>query len=276
MKRRETEISAWSEIFHNEKYKQLESLNGIIPENKEALKNLLSIRIPIYENNFPKQSIEQYNIETEKYITNMTTHNGLDFHIWQHNKLTNKKQIYSPYSNPWYDVYAHLLCAHYEIFKKRPILNFPNTDKEWWNEQIREHGVALMNEMTNSYFNIYGYLYHHEFFQQDKTWIHRMMPPLENNEERTEDGFGITWDEAILQFTNYFCNTSINNRFFIDKDLINLFLQWFIDVNRKTSWPIGNLNLKKISDVLYTILESPQRREDSDESNYKMRYEELK
>ena len=76
MKRKATEISQGSEILRNGIYKKIESLKGIIDGNKEVLEKLLSIRIPFGagEKYREGQAIEQYNIETEKYITNITTH----------------------------------------------------------------------------------------------------------------------------------------------------------------------------------------------------------
>jgi hypothetical protein len=76
------------------------------------------------------QSIDQYNIETKKYITNITTHQGLDLHLQQYNKSTQQKEVYSPYSTAGYAIFVSLVCAYYECFQKRPILNFPNADRE--------------------------------------------------------------------------------------------------------------------------------------------------
>ncbi len=273
MKRKETEIHEWSEIFRNEKYKQLESLNGIVAGNEDALARLLSIRIPIYGYKFSHQLIDQYNIETKKYITNLTTHNGLDFHLTQYNKFTNARSVYSPYSDAWYNVYVDLLCAYHEIFRKRPILNFPDTDVEWWNHQIKNRDVPLMREMMNAYREAYSYLHQYKFFQKDAQWVHRIVPL--GNKERIDEWFGIQWDEIILQFIDHFYDRWSTHKFFIEKELINLFIQMFIDINRRTSWQVGNLNLKKISDVIYTVLESPQIRE-KDSIDMKIRYEELK
>jgi len=66
------------------------------------LEQLISIRIPLgITKKYNKgQSIEQYNIETKKHITNITTHNGLDLHLSQYSKATGKTETYSPYSDP--------------------------------------------------------------------------------------------------------------------------------------------------------------------------------
>lgn len=280
MKRRETEIAQWSEIFCNEKYKEISSLHDIIENNKEVLKQLLSIRIPIYRKNLDEQSINQYNIETEKYITNITTHNGLDLHIMQYTKANKRKQIYSPYSNPWYNVYVYLLCAYYECFRKKPILNFSNTDAdiEWWNKQIRSHDVPLMNDMmaTSRDSGVYSYLHQYQFFQQDNNWIYRIISPISKNKEREEEGIGIQGNEVILQCKDYYYNAWSKHKIYIEKELINLFLQAFIDVNRATSWSINNLNLRKITDITHKVLENSQIREDSNKLNIGDRFEEFK
>lgn len=273
MKRKDTEISSWSEIFHNKKYTKLSSLKGILTENEEAVKKILSLRIPIYENRLPEAWIEQYNIETQKYITNITSHNGLDLHLQQHNKSTWETQMYSPYSSPWYNVYANLLCAYYELFKKKPILNFPNTDSVWRNKQIESHDIPLMNDMLSSYRDVFPYIHYHEFFQKDTKWIHRIIPKWEKGNEREEAWFGIQWEEAIFQFIDYFYQRGTRHKFFIEKELINVFLQMLIDVNRKTSWSVGNLNLKKIADVLYKALEEPEIRKNSEKLSIRSRYE---
>lgn len=269
----------WSEIFRNEKYKELSSLHNIIGDNKEVLKQILSIRIPLHRKILDGQSINQYNIETKKYITNMTTHNGLDLHLMQYTKETNKKQIYSPYSNPWYHVYVYLLCAYYEFFKKKPILNFPNTDIEGWNKQIRSHEVPLMNDMmaTSRDIGIYSYLHQYQFFQQDNNWVHRIISPIsKDNKQREEEWIGIKWDEVILQCKDYYYSDWSKHKIYIEKELINLFLQAFIDVNRSTSWSTNNLNLKKIADITHKVLEDPQIRENNDKLDIGDRFTELK
>lgn len=278
MKRRETEISQGSEILRNGKYKEIESLNGIIDDKKEVLEKLLSIRIPFgIDGKLMKwRPIEQYNIETEKYITNITTHQGLDLHLQQYNKADWKREIYSPYSTAGYSIFVNLLCAHYECFKKRPILNFPNADIEWRNKQVKHHDVPMMNEVTASHRASYIYLHHYNLFQEDKEWIRRIISPKEKNDERTDEWFGIKWDEVIFQFIDSFYSKDTRHKFFMEKDLINLHLQAIIDVNRRVSWPTNTLNFKKTSDVLYKILENPEIRADSEKLDFRMRYEPLK
>lgn len=278
MKRKDTELTRnWSEIFCNERYKEIPSLNGIITDNKEVLEKILSIRIPIYRKNLAEQGIEQYNIETKKYITNISTHNGLDLHLMQYNKVTKKKEVYSPYSSPWYNVFADLLCAHYEFFKKKPVLNFPNTDVEKWNRQLKNHDIPLMNEMLALLRDhwIQSYLYRYKLFQQDNQWIFRAIyPNTENPQERKEEWIGIRWDEVDFQCIDYYYNPWLKHRISIEKDLINVFLQMFIDVNLSVASSVVNLNLKKIADVMYKILEDPQARKD-DKADIKLRYEKL-
>jgi len=144
-------------------------LNGILDSNKEVIEKLLSIRIPFGINKKYRkgQSIDQYNIETEKYITNITTHQGLDLHLQQHTKSTKQNEVHSPYSNPGYGIYISLLCAYHECFKKRPILNFPDADIELWNKQVKSHDLPLMNDMMNAHRDSYFYLHHPELFQKD-------------------------------------------------------------------------------------------------------------
>ncbi|MEI7563192.1 MAG: hypothetical protein WCJ39_06095 [bacterium] len=145
------ELIPGKEILTNGKYKKVISLQKIVPDIEAALgKNLLSIKIRKKRDAI----IEQYNIETTKYITNMTTHNGLDLHLVQYNKQTKDMQMHSPYSNPGYSVYTHALCAYYEFFKKKPALNFPNIDKEARNKHRKNIGdIPLNNEMQ--YTHIY-------------------------------------------------------------------------------------------------------------------------
>ncbi|MCX6824890.1 MAG: hypothetical protein NTY80_01580 [candidate division SR1 bacterium] len=255
--RKETEISVGGEIFSNERYKELPALNDIISGNKEVLGKLLSLRVPLGERTFPHDTMPQYNIETEKYITNITGHNGLDLLLSQYNKQTKKTEVYTPYSNPGYGVYANVLCAYYEIFKKRPILNFENRDIVGWNE-LGMHN-PFMGEMMNSYQSVADYIHNYEYFKQDNEGIHRII--REENSGRTEDGFGIYKDEAILQFTDDF-ESGQTTRFCIEKELLNLFIQSFIEVNARFGGPRNNLNLKKIADVVYTVLENPELRKD--------------
>lgn len=274
MQRSDTEISQWSEIFCNEKYKEIPSLKGIIADQKEVIEKILSIRIPIEKNLFPDQKIEQYNIETKKYITNLTTHNGLDFHISQYNKYTKKRDIHSPYSDPGYSIYAVLLCAYYEVFNKRPILNFPDTDIVRWNNQLKQDDLPFESEMRNTQRDVHSYIHAHDLFQQDSQWIHRIILPTEDSEWRTEPGFGIQWNDIILQCVDNFYRKGTRHQFFMEKELINLYLQAFIDVNREHAWSLA-LNLKKIADVLYKVLEDPQLRQE-EYIGTKLRNESLK
>lgn len=275
MKRSDTEISKWSEIFRNEKYKEIPSLKGIIADQKEVIEKILSIRIPLYRKRYTYgDSIEQYNIETKKYITNLTTHNGLDFHILQYNKQTKQKDFHSPYSNPGYSIYGTLLCAYYEVFNKRPLLNFLDTDIVRWNRLLKEHDLPLQDGMRYSQRDSNAYIHAHHLFQKDQKWIQRIILPGEDNEGWTEAGFGIQWDEIIIQCIDHFYKRGARHQFFMEKELINLYLQAFIDVTGTHAWSLV-LNLKKIADVLYKVLESPELRA-QEYIDIKIRNEELK
>lgn len=95
------EICRGAEILTNGKYKELPSLQGLVPDIEKSLGQLLSIRIyPLNKIAKDQLSIQQYNIETQNYITNITTHNGLDLHLFQHDKHTKSDMIYTPYSSP--------------------------------------------------------------------------------------------------------------------------------------------------------------------------------
>lgn len=268
--RKPTEIHQWSEILTNGKYKEIDSIKGIIDGNKEVLDKVISIRIP---NRFPGR-ILQYNIETKDHITNLTTHQGLDFHITQHDKATKKEEIYTPYSSPWYNIYVNMLCAYHESFKKRPSLNYPEADLESWNRQLENHDFPLMNVMTNSYRSAFGYLYHYDHFRKDDEGIFRLIPPTEK-EWWDMDWFGTKWDKAIFQFIDHFYKRWSVHRFTIEKELLHLFLQSYVDVTRSVSWSTGILNLKKIADVIFSVLEDPEVRADSEKFDIRKRYEPL-
>lgn len=276
MKRSETEILQWYEIFTNGAYKNIASLQGIIDGHEEVLKNVLSMRIPLGldKKYHPWTSIEQYNIETADTITNMSTHNSLDFQLMQWDKHNKKQTNYSPYSDPWYNIYANMLCAYYEYNKKKPILNFPDGNIEQWNKSMKHHDNPLIKDMINTHSNTFQYLHLWEFFKQDQDGISRIILPWHT--ERQEEWFGTQGDKAIFQFVDYFYNEWSLHRFTVEKDLLNLFLQSYIDVNRAVAWPVHTLNLKKIADVLFSILENPEMRADCDKVDFKIRYEEIK
>ena len=256
MNKKQTEISVWSEIFSNGKYKELPSLKWIVWDNKEVLEKILSIRIPLDDSH---QRISQYNIETQKYITNITVHNSVDLKLTQYNKDTQEEQDYTPYSDPWYNVYSTLLCAYYESFKKRPILNYRDNDIESWNKESKN--IPFRNEMFASYWAVSNYIHFYKLFHEDENWIHRIIPVSETKKKRTDDWFGIKWNDVILQFTDDFQGTA-TLRFHIEKELLNLFIQAYIDVNYRFSGHTTHLNLKKIADVIYAVLENPSFRED--------------
>lgn len=258
------ELVPGKEILTNGKYKKVISLQGIISDiDASWAENLLSIKIREKRDGI----IEQYNIETTKYITNMTTHNGLDLHLVQHNKETKDIQLYSPYSSPGYNIYTHALCAYYDFFKKKPLLNFPNTDKEARNECRKDMwDIPLNNEMQYTNMQAMPYLNFQNFFQQDSQWIFRIIPIGDQEKPRTAEWLGIKEDEAIIQTVahDHYYNRRNTQRIYIEKDLINLFLQAFIDTNRCVAWPMVNLNLKKIADVLYSVLENEEMRKNNE------------
>jgi hypothetical protein len=166
-----------------------------------------------------------------------------------------------------------LVCAYYECFQKRPILNFPNADREWRNQQVRDN--PMINEVAASHYPSYAYLHHYNLFQEDKEWIHRIIPPSEKDNERSDEWFGIKWDEVIFQFIDTFYSNNTLHKFFMEKDMINLHLQAIIDVNRRVAWPISTLNFKKTADVLYKILENPGIRAETEKLDFRTRYEPL-
>lgn len=68
----------------------------------------------------------------------------------------------------------------------------------------------------------------------------------------------------MFQAINHFHQSPTVHRFTVEKELINLFLQAFIDVNRSVSGEIVNLHLKKIGEVLLDTLNDPAKRANQD------------
>jgi len=80
-----------------------------------------------------------------------------------------------------------MICAYYEIFKTKPVLNFSNADIEAWNNQLEKRDVPLINEMRNSYMSVYPYLHYYTCFQEDKDGISRIIIPSKKNSERDDE-----------------------------------------------------------------------------------------
>jgi hypothetical protein len=55
--------------------------------------------------------------------------------LTQYNKTTEKKETYSAYSDPGYNVFANLLIGYYEKFKKRPNIDFRDIDIDARNKE---------------------------------------------------------------------------------------------------------------------------------------------
>lgn len=63
------------------------------------------------------------------------------------------------------------------MFKKAPVVSFPFTDVDSWNDARKHHDLPLQSEMQNTAFNLYPYLHFSSLFTEDKTGISRIIRP---------------------------------------------------------------------------------------------------
>ena len=270
MKRKETEIYLWAkEVFKTNKLASVPTLKGIISANQKDLEALMSVRVVAKR----LDSIDQYNIETKNFITNITTIQWLDLHLTQYNKQTKTHQLYSPYSNPGYNVFVNLLMGYYEIFKKRPPVNFSNIDINSRNESGNRFDNPMKNFVDNIRWewNVFGYLNYRDLIKEDKEWITRLVSQNEENWNHDREWFGIQWDNVVMKMTGYQPRSSNvpTPKIVFEKDLIPLFLQAYLDVNLSTTWPDNAVNLKKIYEMIFYVMENEDvRKKVNEDDNY--------
>jgi len=257
------EIGKGKEVFKNKLYSSIPTLKNIITENQKNLDELLSIKIR--ESN--DHIIDQYNIETKRFITNITTIQGLDLNIAQYNKETKTREIYSPYSNPGYNVFAHRLLAYFELHKKHPPINFSDIDIKGRNEasEGRENPIIEFVDNIRWEGNIFWYIYDKEkFFGTDKEWVRRIIYPTEEETGNSNrEGVGIQNDTTIIQFWHEIVyNSPKPAKIIIENELIPIYLQAFIDTNRRVAWPTNATNLKKIVEMIFYVLEGEEKERD--------------
>ncbi len=252
-------IYPWKEFFKNNKCESVESLHNFVSNaSKEAIMQLLSIKLEKQ-----RDQIRQYNIETKNHITNITTHQWLDLLISQYDKSKKSVDRYTPYSDPWYPTYAHLLCAYYEIFKKRPLLRFWEIDKnDIPQDQSDRSNVPLSNNLRNFWrdWSMFSYLFFPESFKTDSKWLRRVIRWNDPEWEREDSGFAIDWDKLALQQIDYFYKSWNKHMFFFEKELLPLYIQAIIDVNSSNSPVHSNMNMKKIYEMVFYVLENEQLR----------------
>ena len=268
MKKNQTEIVKGKEVFKNNKFSQYPTLNTIITTNQAELNNLISIRIGWSKG----REMEQYNIETKKYITNFFHHNGLDLLLTQYNKAEDSINTYTPYANPGYNIFVNRLISYYEQFGKRPTLDFAEVNIERRNDiiQSRWGEIPLSNYMSNVWFDhwVWWYLENKEWFVTDPDGTYRQSAHTEPNRE----WLWFTKDESIIKVSTYNIlwredeETPIKT-IKVENELLPLYLQAFIDTMNAMGGSTGNL--KRLYDITYHILEHPEMTED-EKSMYKI------
>lgn len=258
MNRELLEIYRGKEVFKNWKVSKYPTLNTIISNTWNELDELISIRLSAPS----MDRIDQYNIETKRFITNFTNHNWLDLLLIQFNKTTGEKEIYTPYSNPGYNVFARLLLAYFEKNKKRPNVDFSNIDIEQWNENEKNRDIPLKNDIDalRREHWIRSFLEEKDNFQTDEHGVYRAINPSEETWEEWE-GIWFQEDLTILNFRNYWVWGQEDNSIstiHIENNLIPLYLQAFIDTNIRIAGPSNGANLKKIYEMMFYVLEHPE------------------
>ena len=258
MKRDTTEVYRGKEVFKNWRFSKYPTLNSIIADKESELNELISVKLSAPSIDI----IDQYNIETKRFITNFTNHNGLDLLLIQLNKTTGEKEIYTPYSNPGYNVFARLLLAYFEKHKKRPNIDFSNIDIERRNENEKNRDIPLKNDIDalRREHWIRSFLEEKDSFQTDDNDIYRGISSIE---EKWEDREGIWFQEdlTILKFRNYWVWGQEDNSIstiYIENNLIPLYLQAFIDTNIRIAGPSNGANLKKIYEMIFYFIEHPE------------------
>jgi len=261
MKRKLLEIHEGKEVFKNWKFANFPTLNTIISDKENELSKLMSVRIKSYE----VDCIPQYNIETTNYITNFTNHNGLDLLLTQYNKETKTKVVYTPYSNPGYDVFANLLLGYYEKNHKRPKIDFSNVDTKERNKSAVDLDLPLKNFIDSIRWDmpLYLYLEQRDTYKEDSKWIFRPILPANTEDDEREgnrEGIGFKDNTTIMQVWNKGLGDEAYRiiKLAFETELIPLYLQAFIDTNLSIAGNRNLGNLQKIYEMIFYVLEHPE------------------
>ncbi len=262
----QTLIRNSQEIYKNEKYKDAPSLEGIVDPVKQDLSSLLSIRV---NNSNLDNPSKEFFIDTKKFKYQITTQQWLDFVLGQFNKKTGENIIYSPYSNPAYNFIAALIIGHHHFFKSAPHINFKDCNIDVWNNENHKreipfwdslHGIMWENSLSS-------YLFYGNDYKVDEKWVYRFRP--EDDDMWKDNGLAFSDSEMILTLTHYYpwSEKKIGPlEIHIDKNLLPLFIQAYRDVNMRVSWPLVNLNVKKIQQALSVFLQQSVEERSAEDS----------
>ena len=254
MKRKLLEIHQGREVFKNGKFTNFPTLNIIISDKENELNELMSVRIKT-------DYIPQYNIETKNFITNFTNHNGLDLLLTQYNKKTRTRVVYTPYSNPGYDVFVNLLLGYYEKNHKRPRIDFSNVHVEERNKAEKSHDLPLKNFIDSIRWDmaLYLYLEQKDLYKEDSTWTFRPLLP-KDTEEDVREGIWFKDKTTIMNVSSKGIGNNSSHTistFIFENELIPVYLQAFIDTNLSVAGNTNLGNLEKIYEMIYYTLEHP-------------------
>jgi hypothetical protein len=183
----------------------------------------------------------------------------LDIILTQIHKKTKKKKFYSPYSSPAYEVFMYMACAYHKVYGRKPALAFPFTELEEWNSAEKGYSLPLENEMRHMChdWGVSTYLDHNELFTEDENGVWRFISP--NKDISQIPGFGIKGDVVILYLRDYQRQDEAITEIYIEKELLPLFMQAFVDNNRSVSGEVVNLNIKKLNEALYETLTTDRK-----------------
>jgi hypothetical protein len=101
------------------------------------------------------------------------------------------------------------------------------------------------------------YLDHNELFTEDENGVWRFISP--NKDISQIPGFGIKGDVVILYLRDYQRQDEAITEIYIEKELLPLFMQAFVDNNRSVSGEVVNLNIKKLNEALYETLTTDRK-----------------
>ncbi len=258
MNRKLLEIHQGKEVFENGKFAKFPTLRTIISNKENELSDLMSVRVAAHGTDY----IEQYNIETQNFITNFTHHNGLDLLLTQYNKETKTRVVYTPYSNPGYDVFVNLLLGYYEKNHKRPKIDFSNVNVEKRNKAEKSWDLPLKDFIDSIRWDmaIYLYLEQKDLYKEDSTWTFRPLLPKDTEEDKRE-GIGFKDNTTIMNISSKGIGNNSSHTistFVFENEIIPVYLQAFIDTNLSVAGNTNLGNLQKIYEMIYYTLEHPE------------------
>lgn len=255
------------EIYKNDKYLQVPSLKWVIDPVRDDLSQLLSIKIEQNKGNNPIS--REFVIDAKDYSYYITTQQWLDLVFAQFDKATWKTIRYSPYSDSGYDFFASLIAGHHHFFKSAPVSNFTQCDSKRRKEGVRNLDLPLRNELESFYmnFSLHSYLFYEELFKKDSENIYRFHHPAGDDKSGWEKYWlWFTDNEMIVKISHtYPWWTEIGPlEFHINKHLLQIIIQAYIDTNRFVSGPVASYNVKKVKDAVINLLSNPTVRKDDE------------